>query len=382
MSIWTATPKPQERLARYRVLSPTAGIHVSPLQLGALSIGDQWEKFGLGSMNKDSSFKLLDAYYDAGGNFIDTANNYQDQTSEQFIGEWAESRGIRDQLVIATKYTTNYQRGQDNIKQKILFTGNNVKSMHMSVEVSLKNLRTTYIDILYLHWWDYATSIEEVMNGLHNLVQQGKVLYLGISDTPAWVVAKANQYARDHGKTPFVIYQGLWNVMERSFERDIIPMARSEGLALAPWAVLAGGKLRTDEEDARRRQTGENGRTMFGPWERTEDEKKMSAALEKIAKEIGAKHVTAIAIAYLMHKTPYVFPIIGGRKVEQLLGNIEALEVKLTPEHIQYLDGIIPFDPGFPTSMIGDGSDAPFLLKSAAYIDVMPAPKPISPDAD
>ena len=104
-----------------------------------------------------------------------------------------------------------------------------MKSLHLSVEESLKNLRTSYIDILYVHWWDHVTSIEEVMNGLHNLVVQGKVLYLGISDTPAWVVSKANQYARDHGKTPFVIYQGLWNVMKRDFEREIIPMARAEG---------------------------------------------------------------------------------------------------------------------------------------------------------
>lgn len=101
--------------------------------------------------------------------------------------------------------------------------------MHVSVNASLKKLRTDYIDILYLHWWDWDTSVEEVMNALHNLVASGKVLYLGISDTPAWVVSKANQYARDHGKTPFVVYQGAWNVMERSFERDIIPMARSEG---------------------------------------------------------------------------------------------------------------------------------------------------------
>lgn len=108
--------------------------------------------------------------------------------------------------------------------------------MRLSVEASLKKLRTSYVDILYLHWWDFDTSVEEVMNGLHILVQQGKVLYLGISDTPAWIVSKANQYARDHGKTPFAIYQGMWNILERSFERDIIPMARAEGTAAASCA--------------------------------------------------------------------------------------------------------------------------------------------------
>ena len=132
------------------------------------------------------------------------------------------------------------------------------------------------------------------MNQLHHLVASGSVLYLGISDSPAWVVATANQYARDHGKTPFSIYQGAWNVMERSFERDIIPMARAHGLALAPWNVLAGGKLRSDAEEERRLKSGEGGRTLLGvEWLRNEDEKKISAALEKVAKEVGTPHITS-----------------------------------------------------------------------------------------
>jgi hypothetical protein len=110
---------------------------------------------------------------------------------------------------------------------------------------------------------------------------------------PSWVVAKANQYARDHALTPFVIYQGLWNVMDRSFEREIIPMARAEGMALAPWNVVAGGKLRSDEEEARRATTGEKGRLMLGDWRRNEEEIRMSNALEKVAKEVGAKHITS-----------------------------------------------------------------------------------------
>ncbi|EGN98172.1 hypothetical protein SERLA73DRAFT_183076 [Serpula lacrymans var. lacrymans S7.3] len=380
---WAPHDKPANRLARYRALSPLASVHVSPLQLGAMSIGDKWEKYGMGSMNKESSFKLLDAFYDAGGNFIDTANNYQDQSSEEFIGEWAEQRGIRDQLVIATKYTTNFQRGNSKVKQQAMYTGNSFKAMHISVEASLKKLRTSYIDILYVHWWDYDTSVEEVMDGLHTFVQQGKVLYLGISDTPAWIVSKANQYARDHGKSPFVIYQGAWNVMERSFERDIIPMARSEGLALAPWNVIAGGKFRTDEEEERRRQTGEKGRTLINPnWERNENEKKMSKALEKVAQEVGAKHITAVAIAYVMQKTPYVFPIIGGRKIEQLEANIEALEISLSPDQIAYLESILPFDPGFPNTFFGDGTQYCYPILSAAYLEKQPLRQAIRPEKE
>ncbi|KAF8814301.1 Aldo/keto reductase [Phlegmacium glaucopus] len=381
MSYWSTLPQPKtvSRLGHYRLLSPNAGVHVSPIQLGAMSIGDKWASIGLGSMDKESSFKLLDAYFDNGGNFIDTANNYQDETSEMFIGEWAEARGIRDQLFIATKYTTDYKRIDDSIHQKVLYVGNSAKSLQISVEKSLKKLRTTYIDLLYLHWWDWDTSIEEVMRSLHTLVLQGKVLYLGISDTPAWVVSKANQYARDHAMTPFVIYQGAWNVMERSFEREIIPMARSEGMALAPWNVLASGKIRTDEEEERRRQTGEKGRTIFDPeWERNEKERTVSKALEKVAAEIGAKHITSVAIAYLMQKTPYVFPIIGGRKVEHLLANLEALEISLNNDQIKYLESVVPFDPGFPTSMIGGPEDSR-LLSMSATITKGPLIQPLRP---
>ncbi|KAG6808945.1 hypothetical protein H0H92_002289 [Tricholoma furcatifolium] len=353
-SLFVPAPAPPTKLGIYRQLSTTAGVHVSPLCLGAMSIGDSdtWSKH-MGSMDKESSFKLLDAYFDAGGNFIDTANNYQDETSEIFIGEWAAKREIRDQLFIATKYTTNFKRGDNTIAQKVHYTGNSVKSMRISVAASLKKLQTDYIDLLYVHWWDWETSIEEIMHGLHALVMSGKVLYLGISDTPAWVVSKANQYARDHALTPFSVYQGAWNVMDRDFERDIIPMARSEGMALAPWNVLAAGKFRTDAEEEARQASGEAGRTMLSnDWKRTDKERKVSAALEQVANQVGTKHITAVAIAYLLHKAPYVFPIVGGRKVEYLLGNIEALDISLSQEQIKYLESVVDFDLGFPCAFV------------------------------
>ncbi|KAF9069350.1 Aldo/keto reductase [Rhodocollybia butyracea] len=379
MSIFLPAPPPPTKLGVLRVLSPNAGVHLSPLCLGAMSIGDKWNDF-MGSMDKDASFKLLDTYFEMGGNFIDTANNYQDETSEGFIGEWMEKRGIRDQVFVATKFTTNFKRGNDSIAQKANYTGNNLKSMHISVEASLKKLRTSYIDLLYVHWWDYDTSIKEVMDGLHSLVTQGKVLYLGISDTPAWVVSQANEYARSNGKTPFVVYQGLWNVLDRSFERDIIPMARSLGLALAPWGVLGQGKLRTDAEEQRRKESGENGRTMLGDWQRNEAEVKISRALEKVASEVGVgSNIGAVAIAYVMQKTPYVFPIIGGRKIEHLQANVQALKISLTKEQIQFLEGVIPFDAGFPHSHIGDGTE-PFVgMLNAMTLQKVPMSQPIKP---
>ncbi|KAI9453099.1 NADP-dependent oxidoreductase domain-containing protein [Lactarius psammicola] len=363
-SLWSLPPPPPTKLARYRTLSPLASVRVSPLQLGAMSIGDKWQEYGMGSMDKTTSFKLLDAYFDAGGNFIDTANNYQDESSEDFIGEWAMERGIRDQLVIATKYTTNYKRGQEsNIAKMVNYSGNGTKSLHLSVEASLKKLRTTYIDILYVHWWDYTTSVEEVMNSLHVLVLQGKVLYLGISDTPAWVVSKANQYAKDHGKTPFSVYQGSWS-----------------GLALAPWGVLCGGKIRTNAEEARRKESGEKGRTTFNSqWERTPEQKKVCDVLEEIGKEVGTESITSIAIAYHLQKLPYVFPIIGGRKVEQLEENIAALDITLTPEQIKRIEEATPFHPGFPHSMLGDGTRENYVSQCTAHYDRVPVQQAITP---
>ncbi|KAL5533641.1 hypothetical protein ACEPAG_101 [Sanghuangporus baumii] len=350
--------------------------------LGAMSIGDQWEKIGMGAMNKESSFKLLDAFYETGGNFIDTANAYQDETSEMFIGEWMEKRDIRDQMVIATKYTTNYKHASNDIPIKVNYTGNHAKSLMISVEASLKKLRTTYIDILYVHWCDWQTPIEEIMDNLHHLVAARKVLCLRVSDTPAWAVSYANMYARAHGKTLFVIYQGAWNVMERSFEQEIIPMARTLGLALAPWNVLASGRLRTDAEEERRMASGERGRVIFSDeWKRTENERKISVALEKVAKEVGTEHITAVAIAYVMQKTPYVFPIIGGRKIEHLMANIEALKISLSDEHILYLESILPFDPGFPTNFTGDGTPqrTHFLYESTSQWDRWSLRQPIKP---
>ena len=190
----------------------------------------------MGAMTKESVFELLDYFHSQGGNFIDTANNYQSEQSEMWIGEWLHSKpGLRDQMVLATKYTTGFTayKGHDNIIQSA-FVGNGSKSLHVSLNASLRKLKTDYLDILYVHWWDFTTSIPELMQSLNTVVQQGKVLYLGISDTPAWIVSKANQYARDHGLRQFVVYQGRWSAANRDFERDIIPMCAAEGMGLAP----------------------------------------------------------------------------------------------------------------------------------------------------
>ncbi|KAK7748113.1 putative aryl-alcohol dehydrogenase aad14 [Cytospora paraplurivora] len=348
-----AEPTPSTELGRLRILSPTAGVRVSPLQLGAMSIGGAWSEL-LNPIDKDAAFKLLDAFYAAGGNFIDTAGNYQNEQSELWLGEWIAARENRDSLVLATKYTMDYRShavGQG--PQAANFAGNSRRSLHVSIRDSLKKLRTDYIDIIYVHYWDYTTSVKEVMDALHGLVEQGKVLYLGVSDTPAWVVAEANTYAISQGKTPFSIYQGRWNVLLRDFERDIIPMARHFGMALAPWDVLGGGKFQSKAELEKRKNAGETLRARAGqPRHQTEDEVKVSEALAKVAAEHGIESVTAVALAYVMSKASNVFPIIGGRKVEHLEDNIQALSIKLTDEQIAFLESVKPFDPGFPHNFI------------------------------
>jgi aryl-alcohol dehydrogenase-like predicted oxidoreductase len=368
--IFAPPPKPSTELGYYRILSSTAGARVSPLCLGAMSIGEAWKDF-MGAMDKEASFKLLDAFYDAGGNFIDTANNYQNEESEKWIGEWMTARKNRDNLFIATKFTTQY-RSYELTKQKAVnYSGNHKKSLNLSLRDSLKKLNTDYIDLLYLHWWDWSTSIPEVMDSLHILVEQGKVLYLGISDTPAWIVSAANTYAIQQGKTPFSVYQGRWNIMLRDFERDIIPMARHFGMALCPWDVLGGGKFQTKKQIEARKQQGEGLRSLMGGGQ-TEEEEKISEALEKVGAEHGTENITTIALAYVMQKTSNVFPIVGGRKVEHLKANIEALTIHLTDKQIEYLESILNFDIGFPGTFVGDdprtGKAAPMVANAAPIL--------------
>ena len=374
-----ACPEPKTELGRYRILSSTAGVRVSPLCLGGMSFGTAWTPI-MGAVDEEQTFKLLDAYVDGGGNFIDTANNYQDDQSETFIGKWMAERGNRDIMFLATKYSNNYRMYELGPGKSINYSGNHKKAMHVSIRDSLRKLQTDYIDLFYVHWWDWSTSIEEMMDALHLLVQQGKVLYLGISNTPAWIVAAANTYARAAGKTPFSVYQGRWNVMRRDFEREIIPMERHFGMALCPWDVLGGGKLQSRKQVEARHKAGEGLRAMWGS-EQTEDERKASEALEAVAAEHGVDSIQQVALAYVLQKARNVFPIIGGRKIEHLQDNIKALDIHLTDEQIQRLESARPFDPGYPMDMAWDDPKAtgvanPYLA-SFGHIAWQPNGKPI-----
>lgn len=204
------------------------------------------------------------------------------------------------------------------------------------------------------------------MDSLDVLVKQGKVLYLGISDTPAWIVAAANTYALENGKTPFSVYQGRWNIMVRDLEREIVPMCREFGMAIIPWDVVGGGKFKTAKEIQER--TG----TLRWGLQQTEQEAKISAALEKVAKEVGTESLTAVALAYVMSKYPWVYPIVGGRKIEHLHQNIQALSLRLSMEQIKYLESIVPFDLGFPHNFIGTKPEENQLVHNAPMSFVQP----------
>jgi aryl-alcohol dehydrogenase-like predicted oxidoreductase len=308
------------------------------------------------------------------------SNNYQNEESELWIGEWLSQRpNIRDSLVLATKFTTCYPDPNNTPRQRSNFAGNSTKSLHVSLAASLKKLQTDYVDLLYVHWWDFSTGIEELMQSLNHMVQRGKVLYLGVSDTPAWVVSKANQYARDHGLRPFSVYQGRWSAAARDFERDILPMARSEGMALAPWGALGGGNFTVTEKSA----SGEKGRN-FGP--QNEAQRKIAEKLTAIAKEKNTQ-VTSVALAYVRHKAPYVYPIVGGRKVEHLRGNIEALGLSLSDEEMDGIDSAVDFDIGFPMNFIFGptyntrmGTQDVGLLKYAGPLSSVPDQRAIKPE--
>jgi aryl-alcohol dehydrogenase-like predicted oxidoreductase len=291
------------------------------------------------------------------------------------------SRKNRDFMIIATKFTTPYNQYKHGKGINVNYSGNNKRSLKVSLRDSLAKLQTDWIDILYVHWWDWTTSVEELMDSLDEVVKQGKVLYLGISDTPAYIVSACNTYAKQQGKTPFSIYQGRWNVILRDMEREIIPMARHFGMAIAPWDAIGGGKFQSKAALEERKKNNEGLRNMMGNDKQSENEAKISAALEEVAQEHGIKSVTAVALAYVMSKTPNVFPIVGGRKVEHLHDNIQALKIKLSDKQIEKLESVVPFEPGFPNNFVGEDPHVTgkpgFILAGSAPLAFVRSGKPI-----
>ena len=332
----------------YRLLGKS-GLRVSEISLGTMTFGEDW---GWGSA-KEEARKIYDAYLEAGGNFIDTANLYTNGTSETFIGEFM--RDHRDSIVLATKYS-NAAPGTDANA-----AGNQRKSMVRALEASLRRLKTDYIDLYWMHNWDRLTPADEIMRAFDDLVTQGKVLYIGISDAPAWWVAQANTLAELRGWTQFIGLQIEYSLIERTVERELIPMAKAFNIGLVAWSPLAGGLLSGKyhggaSKDAR--YSNEMGKAFQRTGERPD---RIVAAVQKVSEQVG-RSAAQVALAWLRYRDIPVIPIIGARRMDQLRDNLASLELNLTADQISALNQASAIEMGFPQEFYDNE-----LVKAFAY---------------
>lgn len=317
----------------YKLLGKS-GLRVSELALGTMTFGEEW---GWGS-NKEESKKVFEAYANAGGNFIDTANRYTEGTSEKFVGEFIASD--RDHFVVATKYTLYTRKDDPN------FSGNHRKNMMRSLDESLKRLKTDFIDLYWVHAWDYTTPEEEILRALDDMVRAGKILYIGISDTPAWIVSRMNAIAELRGWTQFVGLQIKYSLIDRTVERELLPMARMLDIAVTPWAVLGGGIL----SGKYNRNKVEQGRAQMYKSIK-DDNLKIADEVIKVADEVGCSP-SQVAINWVRQQPGVIIPIIGAKTEAQLKDNLDCLKFSLNDEQIAKLNEASKIDLGFPHTFL------------------------------
>ncbi|MFM7712526.1 MAG: aldo/keto reductase [Microcystis sp.] len=335
---------------RYKLLG-NSGLRVSELCLGTMTFGEDW---GWGS-DKEESRAVFQAFAEAGGSFLDTANIYTNGTSETLVGEFV--KGDREKWVIATKYSLNTRPGDVNA------CGNHRKNLFQSVEASLKRLGTDYIDLLWLHLWDSLTPIEEVMRAFDDLVRMGKVLYIGISDSPAWIVSQANTLATLRGWTPFIGLQIEYSLKERTPERELLPMAKALNIGVTAWSPLGGGVLtgkynQPNPVDGRLSMTDQ-------PFQILDRDLKIAETVLEIAREIG-KSPAQVALNWLRNRPNSVIPIIGARRLSQLQDNLACVDFNLTGEQLQRLDNISAISLGFPQELLASQFVRDILLGGVA----------------
>ncbi|MDB9505859.1 MAG: aldo/keto reductase [Microcystis aeruginosa BS13-02] len=335
---------------RYKLLG-NSGLRVSELCLGTMTFGEDW---GWGS-DKEESRAVFQAFAEAGGNFLDTANLYTNGTSETLVGEFV--KGDREKWVIATKYSLNTRTGDVNA------CGNHRKNLFQAVEASLKRLGTDYIDLLWLHLWDSLTPIEEVMRAFDDLVRMGKVLYIGISDSPAWIVSQANTLATLRGWTPFIGLQIEYSLKERTPERELLPMAKALNIGVTAWSPLGGGVLtgkynQPNPVDGRLSMTDQ-------PFQIFDRDLKIAETVLEIAREIG-KSPAQVGLNWLRNRPNSVIPIIGARRLSQLQDNLACVDFNLTREQLQRLDNISAISLGFPHELLASQFVCDILLGGVA----------------
>lgn len=316
----------------YRLLG-RSGLRVSPLALGTMTFAvDGW-----GSTDAEAA-QMVDAYIERGGNFIDTANFYGNMGgSERLLGRLVKDR--RQGLVLSTKYSLTTRPGDPNN------AGNHRKSMVHAVEDSLRRLQTDYIDLLYLHMWDYRTPVEEILRAFDDLVRAGKVLYTGLSDLPAWQASRMQAIADLRGWTPFCALQISYSLIERTVERELIPMAAEMGLGVSPWSPLGGGVLTGKYANPGSDGTREAMNLATG---RLNDRNRAIAAeVVAVAGELGCTPAQ-VALAWTLANPAVVAPVLGARTPAQLEDNLGALDVVLSAEHLARLDAASAVPLGFP----------------------------------
>jgi aryl-alcohol dehydrogenase-like predicted oxidoreductase len=315
---------------RYTLLG-RSGLRVSELALGTMTFGDAW---GWGAL-ADESRRMFDAFVEAGGNFIDTACNYTDGQSEEILGELVASD--RERFVVATKYTLTSRREDPNAG------GNHRKNLVRTLEASLRRLRTDYVDLLWLHMWDGMTPVEEVVRSLDDVVSSGRVHYVGISDTPAWVVSQAVTLAELRGWSRFVGLQGPYSLADRDVERELLPMAHALDLTFTSWGMLEGGALTgkyLDDSDEPRRYESVGAKANG-----------IAKEVIAVAEEIGSTPAQ-VAIAWVRAQPWDIVPIVGARTEAQLRANLGALEVALSSAHVARLSAVGEFRTGFPRDFL------------------------------
>jgi len=324
----------------YRLLGHS-GLRVSEICLGTMTFGEDW---GWGA-SRDDSQKLYEIFREAGGNFIDTANVYTNGASESLLGEFMH--GHRESVVLATKYTNALPGTDPNA------AGNHRKSMMQAVEASLRRLKTDYIDLYWMHIWDRVTPVDEVMRAFDDLVRQGKVLYIGVSDAAAWWISRANTIAELRGWTSFVGLQIEYSLLERTPERELLPMAQALGLTVTAWSPLASGlltgKYRISEsgvqsEDGKGRMDNPDLQQFMQDRERTS---RVIAVLKEVAAK-GELSPAEVALAWLRHRSQPIIPIVGARKIEQLQANLRIVDIQLPEAEVQRLDEASKIELGFP----------------------------------
>lgn len=346
-----------------------SGLRVSRLALGTMTFGNGGIRGIGGSWGADerTARAIFDRYIAAGGNFIDTANSYAGGLSERLVGAFVADSGLRDQVVIATKFSNSLSPGNPNAG------GNGRKAMMQAVDASLKRLKTDYIDLYLLHTWDRMTPAEEVMRTFDDLVRAGKIRYAGLSDVPGWYAARAQTWAEAHTLTQPICLQLPYSLVERSIEHEFVPFAETLGLGITAWSPLAmgllSGKYRagSGEEGRLSQDASGGGLGLF-----TERNTRILTVLERIAGEMG-RSMAQVALNWCVNRPGIAAAIVGASRLSQLDDNLAALDFTIPAEFRSELEGATAIDAPYPYALFADDYQAAILNAGASVGDKPPS---------